>query len=52
MAIVFFQALLTRNSQCIPSPSLQVEDPGLAADVSLLPAGAADEELEEFLLSA
>jgi len=30
--------------------TLQVEDTGLAADVSL--AGAADEELEEFLLSA
>lgn len=32
--------------------TLQVEETGLAADVSLLPAGAADEELEEFLLSA
>jgi cytoskeletal protein CcmA (bactofilin family) len=32
--------------------TLQVEETGLAADVSMLPAGAADEELEEFLLSA
>ncbi|HBB88481.1 MAG TPA: hypothetical protein DC047_12785 [Blastocatellia bacterium] len=31
---------------------LQVEDPGPAADLSLVPADEADEELEEFLLSA
>jgi cytoskeletal protein CcmA (bactofilin family) len=33
-------------------PTLQVEESELAADVSMLPAAAADEELEEFLLSA
>jgi hypothetical protein len=31
---------------------LQVVDPGLVAELSLLPADEADEELEEFLLSA